>query len=110
MLRFDRTRVTRRQFNAFAGAAGVALGTGLPRVAFTETTADSATIIKGKESGMIVHNAKLGVMETPLKDLRKHAITPKNILFNRLHFPHPRRQGRRRGRSTSTGWCNVRAP
>jgi sulfite oxidase len=87
--RSKRTRMNRRQFNVLAGATGVALGAGLPRVAFAEGTPDSATIIKGKESGMIVHNAKLGVMETPLKDLRKHAITPKNILFNRLHFPHP---------------------
>jgi DMSO/TMAO reductase YedYZ molybdopterin-dependent catalytic subunit len=37
---------------------------------------------------MIVHNAKLGVMETPLAELRKYAHTPKEILFNRLHFPH----------------------
>jgi sulfite oxidase len=86
--RTRRTRMTRRQFNVAAGAAGVALGAGgLP--AFAADTPDSASIIKGKEHGMIVHNAKLGVMETPLTDLRKHAITPKSILFNRLHFPHP---------------------
>jgi sulfite oxidase len=88
--RSKRTRMSRRQFNALAGATGVALGTsGVPGLALAEDTPDSAAIIKGKEHGMIVHNAKLGVMETPLKDLRKHAITPKEILFNRLHYPHP---------------------
>ncbi len=86
--RTKRTRMNRRQFNALAGAAGVALGTGAVP-AFAQDKPDSASIIKGKEHGMIVHNAKLGVMETPLADLRKHAITPKEILFNRLHFPHP---------------------
>jgi len=50
--------------------------------------ADSAAIIAGKVSGMIVHNEKLGVMETPIALLREHAITPKDILFNRLHYPH----------------------
>ena len=27
-------------------------------------------------------------METPLSELRKHAHTPKEILFNRFHYPH----------------------
>lgn len=79
-------RVTRRQFGALAGAAGAALA--MPRFAFAEGTPDSASIIHGKESGLIVHNAKLGVMETPLTELRKYEHTPKEILFNRLHFPH----------------------
>ena len=86
--RSDKLRVTRRQFGLLAGAAGVALGAGgLPEIA-QAAGPDSAAIIKGKESGLIIHNAKLGVMETPLTELRKHAITPKNILFNRFHFPH----------------------
>jgi DMSO/TMAO reductase YedYZ molybdopterin-dependent catalytic subunit len=59
---------------------------GLPNVAFAAT--DSAQIIKGKVPGLLVHNAKLGVMETPLAMLRKHDHTPKDIMFNRLHFPH----------------------
>jgi sulfite oxidase len=37
---------------------------------------------------MIIHNAKLGVMETPLHLLRTQARTPKDVLFNRLHYPH----------------------
>jgi hypothetical protein len=86
--------ITRRQFGALAGTAGVALGMGaLPRMAFAAGE-DSASIIKGKQSGLIVHNAKLGVMETPLTELRKHAITPKDILFTRLHS---RTRARRRG-------------
>jgi sulfite oxidase len=86
--RSDKLRVTRRQFGLMAGAAGVALSAGgLPELALAATP-DSASIIKGKASGMLVHNAKLGVMETPLTELRKHAITPKNILFNRYHYPH----------------------
>jgi sulfite oxidase len=87
MLRSKRTRVTRRQFNALAGATGIALGAGLPRAAFAAGE-DSAAIIKGKKSGLIIHNAKLGVMETPLAELRKYEITPKEILFNRFHYPH----------------------
>lgn len=85
--RSKRTRMTRRQFNALAGAAGLTLGSGGLR-AFAQGTPDSAAIIHGKKGGMIIHNAKLAVMETPLTELRKHAITPKEILFNRFHFPH----------------------
>jgi len=84
----DRIRVTRREFGLLASAAGVALGVGgLPRTAIAAGE-NSAAIIKGKKADLIVHNAKLGVMETPLTELRKHAITPKDILFNRLHYPH----------------------
>ncbi len=84
--RSKRTRMSRRQFNALAGATGVALGAGLPRVALAAENASQ--IIPGKKADMIVHNAKLGVMETPLTELRKYDITPKSILFNRLHYPH----------------------
>ncbi|MGA7973600.1 MAG: molybdopterin-dependent oxidoreductase [Pseudolabrys sp.] len=86
--RSDKLRVTRRQFGLMAGVAGVALGAGgLPEIA-NAAGPDSAAIIHGKKSGLIIHNAKLGVMETPLTELRKHAITPKDILYNRFHFPH----------------------
>ena len=80
-----RARVTRREFNALAGAAGVALA--MPNIALADA-ADSAASIHGKKAGLIVHNAKLGVMETPLVELRKYAHTPKEILFNRFHYPH----------------------
>ena len=84
-------RISRREFGKLAGAAGLALGTSPATftAAFAAgSTADSAAIIKGKASGMIVHNEKLGVMETPLKLLRDHDHTPKEVLFSRLHFPH----------------------
>jgi len=83
-------QLSRRKFTKLAGAAGLALGAspaGL-RAAFAEDAPDSASIIAGKASGMVVHNAKLGVMETPLAMLRKFDHTPKDILFNRLHYPH----------------------
>jgi sulfite oxidase len=84
--RSNRISVTRRQFGTLAGAAGVALA--MPRLALGQGAPDSAAIIKGKKSGLIIHNAKLGVMETPLTELRKYAHTPKDILFNRFHYPH----------------------
>jgi sulfite oxidase len=89
-IREPRSNFNRREFGKLAGAAGLALGVspGFVRSAFAEAATDSAEIITGKVSGMIVHNAKLGVMETPLTLLRKYDRTPKDILFNRLHFPH----------------------
>ena len=83
------SRLSRRQFGKLAGVAGLALAAspGLVRAALADTP-DSAQIIAGKASGLIVHNAKLGVMETPLAMLRKYDHTPKEILFNRFHFPH----------------------
>ena len=84
------SHLTRRQFGMLAGATGMALSVSPPswRAAFAQEATDSAQIITGKASGMLVHNAKLGVMETPLTMLRKFDHTPKDILFNRLHFPH----------------------
>jgi DMSO/TMAO reductase YedYZ molybdopterin-dependent catalytic subunit len=80
-----------------AGTAGAAAGlTGAPGVmAFAQTagttnapaTPNAAEIIQGKSSKMIVHNAKLGVMGTPLDLLREHKLTPPEILYNRTHFP-----------------------
>lgn len=83
------SHVTRRQFGVLAGAAGFAAGApGTLRFAHAQTGSDSASIIAGKTSGLIVHNEALGVMETPIGMLREHDHTPKEILFNRLHFPH----------------------
>lgn len=83
--------VDRRRFLKVAGVAGAA---GLVRVpgaipfAFAANEAPSApSIITGKSAQMIVHNAKLGVMETPLALLREPHFTPKEILYNRTHFP-----------------------
>lgn len=82
--------IDRRTFIKLAGLAGAAGLTRSPGVlspAFGAQGADASAIIKGKSPKMIVHNAKLGVMETPLELLREHRLTPKDILYNRTHFP-----------------------
>ena len=88
-------RVDRRRFLRFvtAGAASVALPvTMLPESLYPATAfaADSAAklptaaeFIKGKDARLIVHSVKTGEIETPLKLLREHAVTPKQILFVR---------------------------
>ena len=83
--------ISRREFGTLAGAAAAAAATyrilpGLPLPALAAE--DASKIIPGKVPDMIIHNAKLGVMETPITLLRKHEHTPKEILFNRLHYPH----------------------
>ncbi len=81
--------ITRRKFGQLAGAAGLAAAASPAMLrAALAATADSSEIIAGKASGLIIHNAKLAVMETPLPMLREHAHTPKEILYNRFHFPH----------------------
>lgn len=81
--------LTRRQFGKMAGAAGAALAMpGFVRSGLAQDAMNSAQIISGKKSGLIIHNEKLGVMETPLTLLRQYAHTPKDILFCRFHFPH----------------------
>jgi sulfite oxidase len=82
--------ISRRQFGLLTGAAAAGLTVNaVPRFARNAFAAESASdIIKGKSPQMIIHNAKLAVMETPLVLLRKYDHTPKEILFNRLHFPH----------------------
>jgi len=82
--------LSRRKFGVVAGAtaAGLSLNMvpGFARRAFAAESA--ADIIKGKSPEMVVHNAKLGVMETPISLLRKYDHTPKEILFCRYHYPH----------------------
>jgi len=86
----SQVRMSRREFGKLAGAAaaGASLNMipGFSSLAFAAENA--ADIIKGKSPEMIVHNAKLGVMETPISLLRKYDITPKEILFCRYHYPH----------------------
>lgn len=84
--------VDRRRFLQLAGMTGAAAGllTTVPgAVSFARAADDlgAAEIIDGKSAKMIVHNAKLGVMETPLGLLREHRYTPPNLLYNRVHFP-----------------------
>ncbi len=97
--------VDRRTFLKLAGMAGA---TGLARwpdaislaYAADAETPSAPSIIAGKSSQMIVHNAKLGVMETPLALLREPHFTPKEILYNRLHFPV----------DADGGWAATTAP
>ena len=85
----DRNALTRRQFGkiAGAGALGAALASSTARMALAQSTPNPANIIKGVDETMRIHNAKLGVMETPLQLLREHEITPKEIMYIRNHFP-----------------------
>jgi sulfite oxidase len=72
------------------GAAGAAALTQLPGALRTAWAADelaAGDVIAGKSARMIVHNAKIGVMETPLELLREQRLTPKEIVYNRTHFP-----------------------
>lgn len=85
--------IDRRGFLRMAGAAGAAGASGALRLpdilpaARADTRPLAPDIIAGKSTQMIVHNAKLGVMETPLELLREHRLTPPEILYNRTHFP-----------------------
>ncbi|MGD8710601.1 MAG: sulfite oxidase [Ectothiorhodospiraceae bacterium] len=85
----DTGGITRREFAKLVGLTGLTLcaAPSLIRDALANETPDSSIIIPGKASDMIVHNAKLGVMETPLTMLREHYITPKEIMYQRMHFP-----------------------
>lgn len=82
---FDRRHFLR--LTGLAGAAGLMRFPGAMPFALAADAPDAGSIIAGKSAQMIVHNAKLGVMETPLDLLRGHQFTPKDILYNRTHFP-----------------------
>lgn len=84
----DASGISRRDFGKLIGVTGLGLwlAPNMVRTAFAESP-NPAKIITGKVPDMIIHNAKLGVMETPLSMLREHDLTPKNILYNRTHFP-----------------------
>ncbi|HUY92378.1 MAG TPA: sulfite oxidase [Pirellulales bacterium] len=82
------SKVSRRRFLQTAGAAsGIALGvrpfSADSARAWSAETPDSAEVIAGKQSGLIVHNAKTAEIETPLAMLREQRITPKDVLFVR---------------------------
>ena len=82
--------IDRRRLLWLAGATGATGLFGAPgamRAAFAADPPAAGDVIAGKSAKMIVHNAKIGVMETPLDLLRDHRVTPKDILYNRTHFP-----------------------
>lgn len=88
----DLAAISRRDLARLGGLAGLsfALMPIAARCAFAETAAQTSAsdVIPGISPEMIVHNAKILVMETPLPLLRKYRHTPKEILFTRFHFPH----------------------
>jgi sulfite oxidase len=85
-----RLSLSRREFGVMMGATGLAYGVGRKFVpsAFAQGAVNAAEVIKGKSPELIVINAKLGVMETPLTLLRKYQHTPKEFMFCRFHYPH----------------------
>ena len=69
----DRFPISRRRFNALTGAAGLALGI-VPTLvgrALAKASMTADQIIHGKSADMIIHNAKLGVTETPIGTRRR---------------------------------------
>lgn len=83
--------VNRRAFLKAVGAAGGVAGFGgLPGFMTLAQAAEkpsASTLVHGKSAQMIVHNGKLGVMETPLDLLREHQSTPVDLIYSRQHFP-----------------------
>ena len=90
MKRLTGSGLSRREFGLLAGAAGLTFGLSPASVrsVLAQDAPNPADIIAGKSPDMIVLNAQLGVMETPLKLLRDQQYTPKDVLFCRFHFPH----------------------
>lgn len=83
--RLDRATLERREVLRLMGLAAAA-SAGLPTVmqfARAQDATLASAVIRGKSDVLVVHNNRVGVMETPLTELRKHAITPKDILYMR---------------------------
>src|SRR5262245_27580812 len=72
----------RRQFlrvsSTVAASAGV--WTSLANRAWT---ADTASLVRGKDARLIVHNRDPIELETPIELLRQHEITPESLIFIR---------------------------
>ncbi|MEJ2288118.1 MAG: sulfite oxidase [Deinococcales bacterium] len=84
--RMERATLERREvlrLMGFAAAASAGLPTILQYARAQDTVAAASQVIRGKSDVLIVHNDRTGVMETPLEELRKNAITPKEILYMR---------------------------
>lgn len=74
---FNRRRFLR------ASVAGGALALVGPRPAGWAAEQDASMLVAGKDSRLIVHNAKTLELETPLDLLRDYEITPAKVLFIR---------------------------
>lgn len=78
--RRDFLQTTSQLTLALVAAAGV----GSPHAARAADAMPRASeFIPGKDDGLIVYNAKVGEIETPLAALRQHRLTPKELLFVR---------------------------
>jgi len=80
-------RLTRRRFAGQAALAAAVASWGAPAI-FAQSpsekeAADAFLERIGKDSRLIVHNTRPGVIETPLELLRKERLTPKELLFIR---------------------------
>lgn len=76
----------RRRFLQQASALAVTSAL-VPRLTFgaeeKEALPTADKFIRGKDKRLIVHNAKVGEIETPLALLREKSVTPKELLFVR---------------------------
>lgn len=78
-------KLDRRQFMRRLGVAATAAAA-LPHIgqyAFAQDSVMPSSIIAGKVDGLIVHNDRAGVLETPLELLREARVTPPDILYVR---------------------------
>ena len=68
-----------------------------------EELASASQVIRGKLDALVVHNDSTGVIETPLRLLRRHRITPKELLYvrnNQILEP----EGRSNQPASLDGW------
>jgi sulfite oxidase len=75
----------RRRFLQFSGAAALSTGIwpALGRQAWALAPSDAASVVRGKDSRLIVHSSTPVELETPIELLRQHEITPKSLIFVR---------------------------
>lgn len=79
-------RLRRRNVLRLAGLTSIASVTSfssLMRSACAQDKMKASQVIAGKNDALIVHNDRVGVLETPLEMLREHEITPPDILYVR---------------------------
>ncbi|UCH24962.1 MAG: sulfite oxidase [Trueperaceae bacterium] len=99
MDRIAEEKLERREILRLMGLTTMATA-GLPGILQYARAQDelkaASELIAGKSDLMIVHNDRVGVMETPLELLREHAVTPKDILYlrnNQILEPEGRNLG-----------------
>ena len=99
-------RLERREFMRRLGliAAVTAASPYIGRYAWAQDeVAPASQVIRGKLDALIVHNDSTGVIETPLRLLRQHRVTPKELLYvrnNQILEP----EGRSNEPASLDGW------